>query len=1045
MSPINENYWQSVGSTPPTAGVDGSVVPVSNFPSLNGTGSEHRSIPDRRQFMRLLSASMALAGLSGNGCRRWPVEEILPHSARPEGFLPGVAQWYASHMELGGIATGVLVKSYDGRPIKVDGNPDHPFSKGASTTWMQASILELYDPERSRYVYERVARSSSDRQISELATTLRANSRTWAQFDTFAKPLFSNLKAKGGDGLAFLLQPTSSPTVTRLCREMQEAMPRSRWFSYEPLHHDNEYAGSQAAFGQVLRPQYRLEQARAIVAFDADPLGLHPASLRWARDWASGRTPVRSGEMNRLYVIEPSFTITGAVADQRLILSSSRVGLCVGWLAHALGRLEAAPSGLTDPEIQWLSALVTDLRQHAGQSIVMAGPGQPADVHHLVWAINEALENLGRTVEFSSEPLASHSSDIESIRELSNLLQGNSLDTLVIMGGNPAFDAPSDARLNLRSSDQRRLTTIHLSLYDNETSRECTWSLPAAHMLESWGDGRGWDGTYSIQQPLILPLHGGRSVVEFLQQLHGLTPDGRAAVQQTFQTQFAVGDWETTLRDGVCRDSGYPLVTVPKVQPAALVSGPLSSPWEVQWVADRKVWDGRFANNAWLQELPDPLTKLTWDNAALISKTDADALGLRSGDLIEIEFEASDAALADGSNSDQAGILRIAVMVMPGQAKGCVTIPVGYGRTAGGHIGAEIGFNAYSVRGADTTYYSPVVSLKRIGLRHELATTMELELDPSVADFALEKRLGKKGQPGLLIREALLSEYERDHHALHGAAHAVHPAPLYDLPHRFDSPHKWGMTIDLNACIGCGGCTMACQAENNIPVVGKANVMNNREMNWLRIDRYFKGSINDPDVVHVPVTCMHCETAPCEQVCPVAATVHDSEGLNAMVYNRCIGTRYCANNCPFKVRRFNYFDYQATDPRKPAQPWFAMPDQQTTSEVSPLKQLMFNPDVSVRMRGVMEKCTYCVQRIVSTRIHAKNDYLDGNREREVVQDGEVQTACQQSCPTQAIRFGDLNDPDSLVSQAHRDDRHYEMLAELNLKSRTTYLAKIRNR
>ncbi|MDP1560040.1 MAG: 4Fe-4S dicluster domain-containing protein [Pirellulaceae bacterium] len=1020
------------------------LTSTEGVPSTTASGS--RDIPDRRQFMRLMSVSMALAGAAGSGCRRWPVEEILPHSARPEGFLPGVPQWYASTVELDGVATGVLVKSFDGRPIKIDGNPDHPLSLGASTTWMQASVLDLYDPERSRFVYERIVKPQRSDSVETIPAAARSQSRTWAQFESVAKPLIARIKAKDGDGLAFLTQPTSSPTVQRLRRELQESLPRSRWFSYQPLHHDHEYAGSQSAFGQVLRPQYRFRQARRIVALDADPLGLHPASLLWGRDWSSGRASLKSDSMNRLYVAEPSFSITGAVADQRLIVPSSRVGLCAGYLAHALGKLNEAPSGLSDEETLWLDDMLNDLRQHIGECLVVTGPGQPSDVQHLVWSINEALQSFGRTIELSAEPLANPKSQVESIRELSNLLQGNSLDTLVILGGNPAFDGPNDARLDLTSNESRRLTTIHLSLYNNETSRQCTWSLPAAHFLEAWGDGRAWDGAYSVQQPLILPLHGGRSEIELLQLFQGVALEGRAAVQQTFQTQVVDGDWETTLRDGVNRQSKYPLLTAPQVKPATWTSQKNPSLWEVQWVADRKIWDGRFANNAWLQELPDPLTKLTWDNAALISKMDADSMGVRNGDMIEIQFVGSNAAQGQpGVKSGQAGLLQIAVMVMPGQARGCLTIPLGYGRTFGGQIGANVGFNAYEFRSTETSYSAAVTSVRPIGKRYDLATSMETELEPSVADFALENRLGKKGRPGLLIRETLLTEYERDHHAVHGSVHAVHSAPLYDLPHRFDTPHKWGMTIDLNACLGCGSCTMACQAENNIPVVGKANVRNNREMNWLRIDRYFKGSVHDPDVVHVPVTCMHCETAPCEQVCPVAATVHDTEGLNVMVYNRCIGTRYCANNCPFKVRRFNYFDYHATNPRQPAKPWLAIPDQQTTSEVPALKQLMFNPDVSVRMRGVMEKCTYCVQRIVDTRIQAKNEYLAGQREREVVLDGEMQTACQQACPTKAIRFGDLNDADSLVSQARADDRHYEMLAELNLKSRTTYLAKIRNR
>jgi molybdopterin-containing oxidoreductase family iron-sulfur binding subunit len=611
------------------------------------------------------------------------------------------------------------------------------------------------------------------------------------------------------------------------------------------------------------------------------------------------------------------------------------------------------------------------------------------------------------------------------------------LKTLVIIGGNPLYDAPADTVLNLESTAARPLTSIHLSLHDNETSQFCTWHLPAAHFLESWGDGRAWDGTYSAQQPLILPLFEGKSAIELLALLSGQASAGMGLVRATFDQLFnktTQRDWELALHSGIHPGSHYPTVQPPTVEIAASSVPQVSdSDWEVHFVADTKTHDGRFANNAWLQELPEPLTKLTWDNAALISQADADHYKLSPGDVVRL------------TTSEAKRSLDIPVYVMPGQAQGCVSLPLGYGRTQAGNIGNAVGTNVYPLRSTANTYVLSSCQMKKTGRKHVLASTQEHHLLDAVANAALVARFGERGKAGLIVHEALLVDYQRDHHSVHGDAHAVHAAPLFDLPNQFNSPHKWGMSIDLNACIGCSGCVIACQAENNIPVVGKANVAINREMHWLRIDRYFKGDVNQPDVVHVPMACAHCENAPCEQVCPVAATVHDAEGLNTMVYNRCIGTRYCSNNCPYKVRRFNYFDYQTSNPRTPAKPWLGIPDKQPTSDISPLKKMVHNPEVTVRMRGVMEKCTYCVQRIVDARIQAKNAHSQGLRQSDLVAEGEVKTACQATCPTQAIVFGDLNDPNSAVSQARKNARSYAMLEGQNLAPRTTYLGKIRNR
>ncbi|MCU0707962.1 MAG: 4Fe-4S dicluster domain-containing protein, partial [Pirellula sp.] len=649
--------------------------------------------------------------------------------------------------------------------------------------------------------------------------------------------------------------------------------------------------------------------------------------------------------------------------------------------------------------------------------------------------------NEGVCVHYTNEPLAELAPQgfVASIAKLGQMLQGNVIQTLFILGGNPVFDAPSDVTLRLESTEDRPLLSIHLSDAVNETSQHCTWHVPLAHSLESWSDGLSQSGTYTLGQPLIEPLFGGRSVIELLGLFGGDSQlDARTEIRRTFDQYFSSPgnpSWEVGLHDGcfgepVLKRIASNKVAVPNDSLAHLTS--LSSmgdeTMELRLQSSASVYDGRFSNNPWLQELPDPISKLTWDNAAYISKVDADRWQLSDGSLIRLMDK-----------------VEIPVMIMPGQPEGCISGAVGYGRTNAGRVGNSVGSNLYELRTSTSGWPIQDCSFKKLGTHRDLATTQLHHVVRSVADIALKQRLGDKGESGLLIHEATLEEFRADSHNAHGDNHTIHKAPLFNGPNAFDTPHRWAMAIDLNACIGCSGCVVACQAENNIPVVGRDNVLANREMHWIRIDRYFKGDIKDPDMVHVPTACVHCENAPCEQVCPVAATVHDTEGINAMVYNRCIGTRYCANNCPYKVRRFNYFDFHASDPRVPAKPYLGIPDQQQVYEVSTLKKMVHNPDVSVRMRGVMEKCTYCVQRISSARIHAKNEHAQGLRSTDLVREGKVQTACQATCPTQAIVFGDLNDPDSEISRLRHNSRSYEMLAELNLGARTTYLAKVRNR
>lgn len=1025
---------------------------ASEFPGLCDAIDKY----DRRSFLRLLGASIALAGFGSVGCRRWPVEEIRPYTSRPTGTTPGVPEFYATMFEQDGVATGILAKSFDGRPIKIEGNPDHPNSLGAASAFAQASVLDLYDPDRSRHVRQRTAASDETPTAAELGVSNLGSQasrqgrvqRTWEEFEVYAGALFDAHRARQGEGLAFLIPPTSSPTQRRLTNDLKTSMPKARWFAYQPLHHDAEWAGAKAAFGQPLRCQYNLNKASTIVCFDADLLGSHPAHLRWAREWAEGRRTADQGAMNRLVCVEAGWSLTGSVADVRIPLAPIRIEQAVRWIAARLGVLRDVSLELDATTAQRLTAVADDLIQAGAAALVAAGPSLSPAGHHLIHAMNDRLGSVGTTVAYTHEPMADDAPDgcIASIRQLSDLLQGNVLETLVIVGGNPVYDAPADATLNLESTPTRPLVSIHLGFYDNETSKACTWHLPASHALEAWSDGRAWDGTYTIGQPLILPLFESKSPLEFLSSIAGGPSDGAMSlVRDTFSQLFPDAGpkgWEVALHNGVHAGSQFDVIPAKKPAPTnspvdsppAATSDTFTGRFEIRFAPDAKAHDGRHANNAWLQELPEPMTKLTWDNAAWMSKADADQLRLSTGDRIRITR----------ANAESTSI-EIPVVVMPGHAVACVTLALGYGRTQAGRIGNGVGVDVYPLRLCGESYVANACTVSNTGRRYELATTQLHHLVDIPAEWALRERLGERDASGLLIHEALLADYIRDPHSAHGHAHAVHSAPLFDPPSSFDSPHRWGMAIDLNVCLGCSGCVVACQAENNIPVVGRDNVSVNREMHWLRIDRYFKGDADEPDVLHVPMTCAHCENAPCEQVCPVSATVHDAEGLNAMVYNRCVGTRYCANNCPFKVRRFNYFDYQATDPREPAKPWLGIPDQQPVEEISTLKKMVHNPDVTVRMRGVMEKCTYCVQRIAHARITAKNEFVAGKRDSELVADGEVQTACEATCPTQAIVFGDLNDPNSQVSKARRNARSYAMLAELNLGNRTTYLAKIRNR
>jgi MoCo/4Fe-4S cofactor protein with predicted Tat translocation signal len=959
----------------------------------------------RRQFLRVMGASLAMAGLTA--CR-WPKEEIVPFAHRPEGRTPGVPDHFATSMELGGVSVGTVVTSFDGRPIKAEGNERHPDSLGALTAIGQAGVLQLYDPDRSRRL---LLREDGQQYV-----------KGWSEFEGVAAELFSG----DGTGVAVLAGASSSPTRAMLRDRFLEVHPQAGWYEYETISRDNEREGTRLVFGQPRRIHPKLEAVGVVACFDADPLFDHPSSLRLAREFAAARQP-ESGAGARLYVAESGYSLTGVRADHRVAVPSSRVPMVLARVVHLLvakHRIElpraaavyAGDSGyeISGHEAEFADSLAADLVEFQGAAAILVGPRQEAAVHALAAVLNQVL---GSTIEYTEEPDPDRPTHLQAIGNLATAMSSGAIRTLLILDGNPVYDAPAD--LDFGSLLDEVPVSIHLSLYDDETSKQCTWHLPRAHGLESWGDGRAWDGTHTMRQPLIAPLYDGRTAVEVLALAAGMeTTSGYQLVRMNLGSQHRGPDfenfWLRALHEGVIEDTAWPKVT-PRFSPGRLavaVDGfralldaalPTTNRLELLLTADGRVWDGRFANNGWLQELPDALTKVTWDNALLISPATAREVGIVDGEMAVIEV---------GGRSIQAP-----TYVLPGQARASVTLALGYGRTAAGQVGNGVGVNAYILRTTAAPHVVSGVSVRGTGRRYALACTQN--------HFAIDT-LGfreRNSRVGDLAREASLDAYLANPEIFH--EHEHHP-PLVSLwKDREYEGEQWGMAIDLNTCIGCNACIVACQAENNVPVVGREQVLNQREMQWIRIDRYFKtdpaltpNEIDDAEVVFQPVTCVQCENAPCEQVCPVAATQHTTDGLNAMVYNRCVGTRYCSNNCPFKVRRFNFFNYHKH-----------LPD--TT-------MMQYNPEVTVRSRGVMEKCTYCVQRIEAVRIPARN-------ENRPIADGEIVPACAQTCPARAITFGNLNDPESAVSKLHEEKRSYATLAELNIRPRTHYLGRLRNR
>jgi MoCo/4Fe-4S cofactor protein with predicted Tat translocation signal len=974
---------------------------------------------NRRGFLKVMGASLALAGMTA--CTKQPKELIVPYVRQPPEFIPGKPLFYATAMAMSGVATGLLVESHLGRPTKIEGNPDHPGSLGASDYFHQASILTLYDPDRTQVV------------------TNKGNISSWVAFQAAMASAREGASVKRGAGLRILSEPVISPTLGAQINAFLKDLPEARWHQFDPLTRAGVYGGATAAFGRSVNTIYRFDQADVVVSLDADFLSCGRGSLRYAHDFIAKRrvlnnveraeqpkenlqegyqpgpdapyrnqgathteedksprqsaepvraqgTPVEQTTMSRLYVAEPHPTPTGGMADHRYRVRAGEIEDIAWALAAALGVAGAGQSGSA---FQDVAAIAKDLQAHRGASIVIAGEYQPAAVHALAHAMNQALGNVGKTVIYT-EPLETSPVDqIASLRQLVSDMNAGQVETLLILGGNPVYAAPAD--LDFASAMNKVKLRAHLSLYDNETSSLCHWVIPEAHYLESWSDARGYDGTVTFIQPLIAPLYDGKSAHELVAVLAGESARSpRDIVREYWGAQVKTNDfetfWETALHDGVVPNTALPVINVTAKAPGAPTPKQPQG-IEIVFRPDPGVWDGSFSNNSWMQELPKPQNKMTWDNAVWISPKTADRLGIHNEDIVEVKYR--DRKVEGGA------------WVMPGHADDSITVHFGYGRTRGGKVAEDIGFNAYALRTADAPVNGWGAELRRTGGKHNFATTQHTQV--------MEGR-----DP---VRIAPLEEYKKNPGFPMQGEDAAIPKYLTLYPDYKYEGYKWGMAIDLNSCVGCSACVIACQAENNIPVVGKAEVGKGRHMHWLRVDRYFRGQYENPELYFQPVPCMHCENAPCELVCPVAATVHSGDGLNQMVYNRCVGTRYCSNNCPYKVRRFNFFLYSD---------WY------TQSLYG-----MRNPDVTVRSRGVMEKCTYCVQRINAAKIQSEKE---GRR----VVDGEIVPACEQACPTRAIVFGDINDPRSRVARIKAQARDYSLLEDLNTRPRTTYQARLRN-
>lgn len=959
----------------------------------------------RRSFLKIMGASAALAGAAGCSVRK-PVQKIYPYAKRPEDVIPGRSKYYATAMVLGERVSGVLVESYSGRPTKIEGNPLHESNRGATGVYEQASILNLYDPDRLRY------------------PSFNKDSRTILEFKEWFKSFLDEQSKTKGNKLAVLMGQNMSPTVSRLLKKAKQRFPYLSVYRYEPVNREPLYEAINDLSGASYVPSYNVEDANIIVSFGSDFLGQGPDQLEMTRQFSNRRDPdSKTQKMNRLYVMESVFSITGGKADHRFCLKPSQIEQAAWVIAQKVVEVlnpaissnlktkisrmaELYKAVLSEKEIK---AISSDLILNRGKSLILGDSSLSKSLQYIVILLNSLLGNDGKTVLYSSLPFSGDewnkmNSD-ESLTALVEDVNKGSVDSLLVLDSDPIFTAPK--QYNLEKAFAKLKNVVSLSNMETATTRLSNWVIPLSHYLESWGDAVALSGKTSLIQPLLKPMYESLSIIDIAGLLAGEGKSDYALVRETARSRGQIGSWEKWLHDGVGGTVN------PSVSPKwvnienSLVSAKgkvKNDSIEVVYKSDYSIYDGRFMNNGWLQEMPDPITKLAWDNALLVSPSFARKNKLKTGDMVEVSTESSS--------------LKSVVMVLPGTQEDTISITLGYGSAVAGRVGKGTGFNAYSLKRSTQSNVEKVLKVAKLNKTYDLSTTQE--------HGSLE------GRPH--FAQATMKEYKAHPHFAKELEEVPANKSLYD-ERLYDTGQQWGMAIDLSKCTGCNACVVGCQAENNIPIVGKKEVANGREMHWIRLDRYFEGSEENPDLVHQPVTCLQCENAPCEQVCPVAATTHSEDGLNQMTYNRCIGTRYCANNCPVKVRRFNFFDYHQKNPQSVKKDRQHMFDYLREPDKSVQKQ--FNPNVTVRMRGVMEKCTFCVQRIQKARIDSK---VSG----KPVKDGQIETACSQVCPANAIVFGDINDKNSKVFKLKQSNREYEILRGLRLKARTTFLASITN-
>jgi len=937
------------------------------MPSLTLNRPQHSLAPadiDRRAALKLLASGMAMSLAS---CGK-PREEIVPYVEQPERVVPGIPLRFATTLDLAGYGRGVIVTSVDGRPIKVDGNPRHPASLGATDVFAEAAVMSLYDPDRSK------------------AVRGATNVESWDAFQSALRAQMERESARGGAGLRMLSGRVTSPTLARQRDDLLKRFPQARWDRYEAVNDDNEIAGATIAFGRPLTALPRLSDATVVLALDSDWLGPGPAQIVNARGFAQGRSAVTDPKrFMRLYAIEATWSATGANADHRLTLRPDLIGnVAIAVAAYLRG--QTPKTTLPDNAMKFARFAADDLQTHHGQALVLAGPAQPPEIHALCHWINHALAAPVDLIE----PLDSGPAHVDALRALADDLKSGAIETLIVLDRNPLFDAPGE--LGLKEALPRIPFTVHLGQHNDETAALCRWHLPLSHALESWSDLRAIDGTASIVQPLIRPLYDTRTMHDVVAMLGGaLAPSSYDLVRDTWRS-IASGDfenwWRQTLHDGIVPNTRAQSQTATprEINPApatmARDAGLLLAP-------DASIWDGRYANNAWLQECPKPLSKQVWGNALSLSAADAERLDVVTGDMVEVKI--------DGH------AIEAPVYVSAGQADGIYAATLGYGRRRAGAIGTGIGFDVYPMRRFGAPWLIENISLRKSGKTQSILETQHhFQIDAGAEDILPAVSLTELAQG--LNREPFTPE----------------PKPTLYPPYDYDT-YAWAMVVDCAACVGCNACVVACQSENNVPVVGPEEIAMGRDMHWLRVDVYDLPQSSGRGFQ--PVPCMQCEHAPCEPVCPVAASVHDGEGLNVQVYNRCIGTRFCQSNCPYKVRRFNWFGYADGEEYK------NLGAESVTAQ--------HNPDVSVRGRGVMEKCTYCVQRISAARRQAE-------KENRAIKDGEVVTACQAACPTRAITFGDKNDAKAAVNAKRKEKQHYELLGHLGTRPRTTFLARLRN-